>query len=74
MCNIDVFTFGQAPVCIDLMTGVKGLNFDEAYINSQIHTIEDLNIRVIQYEDLIKAKQASGRPRDIDDIEKLKKR
>ena len=27
---IDVFTFGQAPVYIDLMTSVKGLNFDNA--------------------------------------------
>lgn len=72
--TIDVFTFGQAPVCIDLMTSVKGLNFDEAYLNSQIHSIEDLNIRVVNYNDLIKAKQASGRPRDMDDIEKLRKR
>ena len=71
---IDVFTFGQAPVSIDLMTSVKGLNFDNAYINSQIYALEDLNIRVIGYDDLIKAKQTSGRPRDLDDIEKLKKR
>lgn len=72
--EIDVFTFGQAPVCIDLMTKVKGLNFEEAFLNSQIHSIEDLNIRVVNYTDLITAKQASGRPRDIDDIEKLRKR
>ena len=72
--SIDVFTFGQAPVSIDLMTNVKGLTFNDSYANSQIYELEDLNIRVINYDDLIKAKQASGRPRDLDDIEKLKKR
>ena len=72
--DVDVFTFGKSPVCIDLMTSVKGLNFEEAYNNSQIHSIEGLKIRVVHYTDLIKAKQASGRARDIDDIEKLKKR
>jgi hypothetical protein len=72
--HIDVFTFGQAPVCIDLMTTVKGLDFDEAYAHSQIHSIESLAIRMVSYEDLLIAKKASGRPRDQDDIEKLRRK
>ena len=71
---IDVFTFGKSPVSIDLMTAVKGLNFDDAYTNSEIHQVDDLKIRVVHYNDLLIAKQASGRPRDLDDIENLKKR
>lgn len=69
--DIDVFTFGKPPVCIDLMTSVKGLNFVNAYKNSEIILIEGLKIRVVNYQDLIKAKKASGRPRDLDDIENL---
>ena len=71
--DIDVFTFGKAPVCIDLMTSVKGLNFDEAYKNSKLILIERLNIRIVNYTDLITAKKASGRPRDLDDIDNLGK-
>jgi hypothetical protein len=72
--DIDVFTFGQSPVCIDLMTSVKGLNFTEAYDHSQLINIERLEIRVISHSDLLIAKKAAGRARDLDDIEKLRKR
>lgn len=69
--SLDVFTFGRTPVSIDLMTSVKGLNFDESFKNSKIHSIENLSVRVVNLNDLLKAKQASARPRDLDDIEKL---
>ena len=72
--DVDVFTFGLAPVCIDLMTNVKGLDFEDAYMHSQIHWIESLSIRILSYEDLLIAKKASARPRDLDDIEKLRKK
>ncbi len=72
--DIDVFTFGQAPVCIDLMTNVKGLDFDVAYAHSQVHSIESFSIRIVSYQDLLLAKEASGRPRDLDDLEKLRKK
>ena len=68
---IDVFTFGKSPVRIDLMTNVKGLQFDEAFKNAKFTEVEGLQIRLINYHDLIKAKQASGRSKDINDIENL---
>ncbi len=71
--EIDVFTFGKSPVRIDLMTAVKGMDFDQAFNNSHFYEIEDMKLRLIHYDDLIKAKQASARARDIDDIEHLKK-
>jgi hypothetical protein len=69
--DLDVFTFGRSPVSIDIMTDVKGLIFDEAFKNAADLQVEGLNIRLIQYNDLIKAKQASGRSKDINDIENL---
>jgi len=43
------------------------------YENSYVHEFDDLEVRVIQYDDLILAKKSAGRPRDINDIERLEK-
>lgn len=67
----DVFTFGVPPSAIDLMLKVKGLSFNEAYVNATIFVDDNLEIRVIHKSDLIKAKKAAGRPKDLDDLENL---
>lgn len=70
--EIDVFTFGRPPVCIDIMTKVKGLDFKEVFLNAESREIEEgLIAKVIHLNDLIKAKKASNRPKDQDDIEHL---
>jgi len=69
--SIDVFTYGRSPVSIDVMKEVKGLQFDEAFASSEIYIENNLEIRFINYSQLIKAKQNSGRFKDLDDIEKL---
>jgi predicted nucleotidyltransferase len=70
--ELDVFTFGRPPVSIDIMTKVKGLDFDETYALSQIAEIDGVKIRVIHKNHLIQAKEAAGRSKDHDDIEHLK--
>jgi predicted nucleotidyltransferase len=72
--NFDVFTFGRQPVAIDVITSIKGLEFEVAFEQAKDIEVEDLLIRLIHYNDLIKAKQAAGRPRDIDDIDHLTKK
>lgn len=67
----DVFTFGVPPSAIDLMLKVKGLDFDIAYANSTIFIDDNLAIRVINKNDLIKAKTAAARPKDLNDLENL---
>ncbi|MES2778257.1 MAG: nucleotidyltransferase [Bacteroidota bacterium] len=67
----DVFTFGRSPVAIDIITNLKGLEFEFAFGNSSIVNIENFDVRLIHLNDLILAKKAVGRPRDIDDIEHL---
>jgi len=67
----DVFTFGRPPVCIEILTNLKGVEFNEAYKQVQ-HLEEDgVNIRFIHLNNLITSKKAAGRYRDLDDIEKL---
>ncbi|MFZ1675780.1 MAG: nucleotidyltransferase [Saprospiraceae bacterium] len=70
--ELDVFTFGKPPVSIDLMLSVKGMNFENVYSNLEIREVEGLEVKVISLNELLKAKAASGRSRDIDDIENLK--
>ena len=69
--SIDVFSFGRAPVSIDVMKAVKGLNFEAAFNGAEIFIENDLEIRYINYQSLLTAKKSSGRHKDLDDIEKL---
>ncbi|MBK8705182.1 MAG: nucleotidyltransferase [Saprospiraceae bacterium] len=68
---IDVFTFGVPPVCIDLMTTLKGLEFESAFQNCTVFQLEDISVRVIHINDLILAKMKSNRAKDQDDISHL---
>ena len=68
----DVFEYGKPPISIDIITKIKGITFNDAYATAQLHLIGDhLTVRVIHVNALIQAKKASGRPKDLDDIEHL---
>ena len=69
--EMDVFSYGIPPVCIEILKKVKGCDFDEAYEISRIYDENGLLIRFIHINTLLKAKTASGRYKDLDDIEKL---
>ena len=67
----DVFTFGRPPSSIDIMTKLKGLDFNECYENSVFFDEDGLQIRTIHFNNLISAKKAAGRSKDINDLENL---
>ena len=69
--ELNVFTFGRPPSGIDIMTNVKGLIFDESFKVSQIVEVENLKVRLIHLNQLLQAKKAAGRHKDLDDIENL---
>jgi ribosomal protein S18 acetylase RimI-like enzyme len=71
--EFDVWSFGISPVKIEIMTAVKGLDFYETFRKAKYYDENDLKVRFIHFNDLIKAKQASGRYKDLDDIEQLTK-
>jgi predicted nucleotidyltransferase len=68
-----IFQIGVEPVRIDVITRIAGIKFEEAIINAKIIKIEELNIPIISLPDLIINKKASGRHRDLDDVESLEK-
>lgn len=70
--SVDVFSYGRPPVSIDIITQVKGLEFKQVWMNVEEKEIDDkLKVKVIHLNDLIKAKKASNRLKDQDDIEHL---
>jgi hypothetical protein len=66
-----VFQIGVAPNRVDVMTGIDGVSFDEAWSRRETRTIGGLKVEVIGRDDLVRNKRATGRPRDLVDAEQL---
>ena len=66
------YQMGRAPFRVDIMMSIPGIEFDAAWKNREVVEFDDLKIFFISRSDLILAKEASGRPQDKIDTEKLK--
>lgn len=69
--NYDVFTFGRPPVCIEILTKVKGLEFHDCFNRSSKQLFDGIPVQMIDIRDLITAKKAANRYKDKDDLEHL---
>jgi hypothetical protein len=63
-----VVQIGAAPRRIDVMTSIDGVDFDAAWPERVLVTVDRLEIPVISRRHLIANKRATGRPQDIADI------
>jgi hypothetical protein len=66
-----VFQLGVAPVRIDLISAISGVTFKEAYTDKRINQFGTTKADFISKELLIKNKLASGRKKDLADLESL---
>ncbi len=66
-----VVQLGYPPFRIDLLTAIDGVEFDSAWPERQTFTHDGLPLPFIGLDALKANKLASGRPRDIDDLEQL---
>ena len=66
-----VFQIGLAPDRIDILTGVGGVEFEEAWQRRTEVTLWGQLVPIIGRSDLILTKRAAGRPRDLADIADL---
>lgn len=66
------YQMGRPPLRVDIMMSIPGIEFNEAWKNRELVRLDDLSIFFISRKDLIRSKEASGRPQDKIDIEKLK--
>lgn len=66
-----VIQLGYPPVRIDLLSFLDGVTFDDCFERKVIDGSQGLPINYISKNDLKVNKQASGRHRDLDDLENL---
>lgn len=67
----DVFTFGEPPLAIDILTQVKGIDFQTSFETAETTSIGSIEIRFLGLSMLREAKRAAGRYKDKDDLENL---
>lgn len=68
-----IFQIGVAPRRIDIITRISGVNYIEASAAADSREIGGLTIKILSAEHLIRNKLATGRPKDIDDAENLRR-
>jgi len=66
-----VIQFGLPPRRLDLLTLLSGLEFDAAWSRRELHPVDGLEVPFLGRADLIANKKASGRPKDLADLETL---
>jgi hypothetical protein len=64
----QVLQIGVAPLRIDILTSVSGLEFGDAWARKEVVDLGGLTVSVLCLEDLAANKRATGRPQDIVDL------
>ena len=65
------YQMGVPPLRVDILMGIPGVEFEEAWQRRVEILFDDLPVLFISRQDLITAKRASGRPQDLIDAELL---
>jgi predicted nucleotidyltransferase len=73
--EITMFSLGsrKIPGYIEITNRIAGIQFDDSYKRVQKLVVEGISVSYIHFDDLIRNKLASARPRDLDDVENLKR-
>jgi predicted nucleotidyltransferase len=64
-----ILQLGIPPFRIDILMSVSGLEFPSCYTRRVVERIDGVVINVISLEDLKTNKRASGRPKDLSDLD-----
>jgi hypothetical protein len=66
-----LFRIGEAPLQIDILLQVSGIDYHAATTDAVDGSYGDVPVRFLSRGALIKNKKASGRPKDLADIDLL---
>ena len=66
-----VFQLGVPPQRIDILTSLSGLTFADAWASRTVHRIDELDVPILGRGALLHNKRATGRTKDLADIEIL---
>lgn len=67
----SIIRMGRPPIRIEIITKISGVSFEECYSQRVIDTIDGVQVALISLPHLKINKQASGRHKDLDDLEHL---
>lgn len=59
---------GKPPYRLDILSGVSGITFPKAYRDRKIVKLDAMALPLASLKELLKNKQASGRPKDLVDV------
>jgi hypothetical protein len=68
----QVLQLGRPPNRIDVLTGISGVTFQEAWADKVMGELEGLTVPFISRELLMRNKEASGREKDLLDLKLLR--
>ena len=66
-----IIRMGHPPVRIEVLTDISGVEFDGCYRRAETTVIDGVPARVIGRQDLLRNKRASGRHKDLHDVDQL---
>ena len=69
-----VLMMGRPPNRIDLLTSISGREFADCWERRTYESFDGVRLPMISLEDLLINKRASGRPKDLADVEEFEKR
>jgi hypothetical protein len=63
-----VFQIGLPPARIDILSGITGVSFEDAWSRKTTVRLASLDVPVLSRADFVANKSATGRPKDLADI------
>ena len=67
----QIIRIGLPPIRIEVITTISGVSFDECYSERVIGKIDGIQVNLIDLKHLKINKKASGRHKDLNDLENL---
>ena len=67
----QIIRMGVPPMRIELLTTISGVDFDSCYSERIVDVIDSVEVHIINLKHLKQNKQASGRHKDLDDLQYL---
>ena len=66
-----IVRMGVEPVLLEITTSIAGVHFDECFAERLVDTLDGVHVNLISLRHLKINKRASGRYKDLNDLEHL---
>jgi len=67
----NIVRFGAPPMRLEILNQISGVEFFECWERRNVLSLSGVEVPIISYEELLKNKRASGRTKDLLDVEML---